>query len=121
GPGDASHELRRYAALHGIVLIDRGNWPAPFLVARTSQLVTDAPLQDPTSILSNLFRPMQRALHRAPGGGYHVAPLSSSLGTDQLVSAHDRWSDWFWSQIDSSPGTFEEILWRRLARIRGAA
>jgi hypothetical protein len=121
GPGDAARDLRRYAALHGIVLIDRGNWPVPFLVAHDGRSVGTPLPATATSVLSNLFRPMQRALPRLANGGYQVGSLTASIVVDDLVAAHDRWSDWFWEQVDARPGSFEEMLGRRLVRIRGAA
>jgi hypothetical protein len=113
GPGVADREMRRYAALHGIVIVDQERWPVPFLMAHASG--SDGP-----SLvgLGRLSRPVQSVLERSSDGTYHTRPLP---GIDALLDLHDRASSAYWEEIDSCPGAFEDLLVRRIPRLRGAA
>jgi hypothetical protein len=114
GPGVADRELRRYAALHGIVVIDEERWPVPFLVADAAIAA-----RAETSSLARLCRPLQAVLPRDRDGGYRMA--INSRGLDGLLDAHDRVSAWYWERLDARPGTFEDLLAARVSGLRSVA
>ena len=65
GAGRASRELRGYAALHGITVIDPEHWPAPLLAAdhlRWPQRRQPVPPSGDCRALAWLSRPLQQVL-----------------------------------------------------------
>ncbi len=121
GPGDATHELRRYAAYHGIVLIDRQRWPVPFLISQQGCFGALPIPFDVAVALARACRPLQRALRREADGSYRVEPPPASAAVDAILALHDRWSGWLWTEIDTQPGSFEQMLERRFADLRNVA
>ncbi len=114
GPGEAGHELRRYAAYHGIVLIERRRWPVPVLIAEDGGWpnAPAMPAEEATS-LARLCLPMQQTFARQPDGSYKTAAFPPASTIDAMLALHDRWSDWLWREVDAMSGTFEEMLGRR--------
>lgn len=113
GVGIASEGVRRYAALHGIALIESGRWPAPVL--GHSQLPLGVPLGDGPSVhdrtaLLWLSRPLSCVLNRQSSGSFVIPRPASAAHVESCLSAQDRWSEWLWDAIDAVPGTFERIL-----------
>jgi hypothetical protein len=91
--GDATRELRIYAARHGIGLIERSRWPAcvlqdPFLDWPRGE----GPGTEDLRRLDYLCRPMQSVVRTRPGGVLLARPLSA-VTADALIATHDRWSD----------------------------
>jgi hypothetical protein len=99
--GDASPELRWYAARHGIILVERTRWPAPVVADPWLQWPADA---EPTRVELErtrwLSRSLQEAYPQADGGGYIVPPLPSSSALDAVLRTHDRLSQRLWAAID---------------------
>ncbi len=122
GPGDAGHELRRYAAYHGIVLIERSRWPVPVLISgyREWPAAPELPA-DEASSLARLCRPMQATYVRALDGSHTTKAFPSSIAIDAILALHDRWSDWLWREVDATAGAFEEMLERRFQPIARVA
>jgi hypothetical protein len=91
--GDASYELRRYAARHGIALVERSRWPAPVLA--DSELrwpARMAPTDYDRRRLAWLCRPMQRVLRRQPDGSLLMPRPPREPAIDALLALHDWWS-----------------------------
>jgi hypothetical protein len=111
GTGHLSSELRCYAALYGIVLIDAERWPAPTLAS--SRLAWQGPAE-PSLIdrrqLGWLCRPLQRTLSRQRDGSYRLPPPPTKARVDVALDAHDRWSEELWRQVDATPGRFERLV-----------
>ena len=120
GAGQMSSELRQYAALHGIVVIDSERWPSPTL-ASSRLCWPDEP--GPSGLdrrqLGWLCRPMQRVLARQADGSYRMPAPPSAARIAATLAAHDTWSSELWRQIDASPGRFENLMVR--VSYRGAA
>ena len=114
GPSDARHEVRRYAAYHGIVLIERSRWPVPFLISQNGWWTPTAGLPfDVAASLARLCRPMQQTLSRQPDGSYRISAFPSRIAVDAMLALHDRWSEWLWREVDAIPGWFEEMITHR--------
>jgi hypothetical protein len=113
GPGRYRFEVRSYAALHGILLIDPDRWPVPVLVNDTD-LWRRVGLTPPTDLerrsLAQLVHPMQHILRRRPDGSYEIPRPPSRLQLDAMLSLHDHWSDRLWEAVDEAPGTFEYMI-----------
>jgi hypothetical protein len=92
--GDASPQLRWYAARHGIALIERSRWPAPVLA---DPLLPWPPGLEPTNDdlrrLRWLNRPMQDAYPWMPDGSLRLPPPPAAAAVDTLLALQDRWSD----------------------------
>ena len=118
GTGKASDELRAYAYLHGIALIEQDHWPVPSLVSdNVLRYQPDLPCPGPADRrhLEWTFRPLQQVLS-AQGDGSFVLPTPPKLARIQsLLSLHSYWSDALWEEMDCDPGRFEDILARMQA------
>ena len=113
GIGEASYELRRYAALHGIALIERNRWPLPILVSTECTWPgnhTDGPSSNEQQALAWAVRPMQRVICPHPSGGF-LLPRSPSLArVDAVLHLHEYWSDQLWDDLDFELGDPERLL-----------
>jgi hypothetical protein len=111
GTGTISADLRRYAALWGIALIDAESWPAPVLAsARTSWPDQNEPLPVDRRQLTWLSRPLQRTLTRQRDGSYRLPPMRARAHIESVIALHAWWSDELWEQIDVAPGRFERLV-----------
>lgn len=114
GPGRAERELRRYAGLHGIVVIDQDLWPVPYLLTGEAH----DPYADVAG-LARLCQPMQSLLARSADGTYRTR--FDVHGVDWLLDAHDRCSMSYWALLDAQPGAFEDLLAARIPAVRRIA
>ena len=113
GPGVAKRELRSYAAIWGITLIDSERWPAPVLASERLMWPSgdsEAPAQEDRRHLAWLSRPLQHMLARLPDGDYRVQRPPSTAAIAGALDRHDFWSERLWFSIDSVPGKFEALL-----------
>lgn len=113
GTGHASDEIRAYAYLHGIALIERGRWPAPALITEnTIRLWRESP--KPTASdrkhLSWTFRPVQSVLVAQDDGSFLFPKPPAPAMIKSLNLLHEYWSDQLWEEIDREPGTFENMI-----------
>jgi hypothetical protein len=110
GPGRYRDDVRRYAALHGILLIDPDRWPVTVLVndlAIWRRVGLAPPAELERRSLALLVRPLQAVLDRQPDGSYRIPRPPSRVQIDSMLDLHDHWSDRLWDAVDASPGTFE--------------
>jgi hypothetical protein len=109
--GDASNELRWYAARHGICLVERTRWPAPVLADVT---LPWGDLVGPGSIdrsrLRWLSRPLQKVYPRMPDGSLRLPRRLPDSAVEALLGIHDRWSDRLWDLVESRPSMFEDYV-----------
>ena len=113
GIGEASCELRRYAALHGIALIERGRWPLPILVSTECAWPgsrTGGPSGNEQQALAWAVRPMQRVICSRPSVGFLLPGSPSLARVDSVLQLHEHWSDQLWDDIDSELGDPERLL-----------
>jgi hypothetical protein len=111
GTGRISADLRRYAALWGIALIDPEWWPSPTLAsARTGWPGSTGPSTVDRRQLGWLTRPLQRTLSLQADGSYRLPRPPSRAHIDATVAVHAYWSDELWQQIDATPGRFERLI-----------
>lgn len=107
--GDASPELRWYAARHGVVLVERSRWPAPVLVDEDLPWPPDeAPMAIDLKRLYWLCRPLQEVYPRLPDGSLRLPRRLPNATIESLLALHDRLSDRFWEVVESYPGSFEQ-------------
>jgi hypothetical protein len=109
--GDASVELRRYAARHGICLVERTRWPAPVL-ADLSLRWGDVPGPGAMdqSRLRWLSRPLQDVYPRLPGRSLRLPPRLPDAAVESLLEIHDHWSDQLWDLVERRSGAFEDYV-----------
>ena len=113
GIGEASRELRRYAALHGIALIEHDRWPLPILVS--SECIwpgnrAGGPSVQERKALAWAVRPMQRVICPHPSGGFLLPRPPSLARVDSVLGLHECWSDKLWDDIDFELGDPERVL-----------
>ena len=115
GAGRASTGPRRYAALHGIAIIDPDRWPAPLLADASRPWPAAEPPPPPADrrSLAWLTRPLQRILTRRSDGSYTIPPPPPSGRLDSLDALHQHWSERMWEAVEDQPGVFESALARR--------
>ncbi len=106
--GDASSELRWYAARHGITLVERSRWPAPVLASgNVVWPAGDGPDQIDCRRLRWLFRSLQEVYPRLPDGSSRLPRALPQPTVDALLDVQNRWSDYLWNLLDFHPGRFE--------------
>ena len=120
GIGEASYQLRRYAALHGIALIERDRWPLPVL-ASTECIWPGNPAGGPSGddqeALAWGVRPLQRVLRPQPSGGFLLPRPQPAARLDSFLRLHEHWSDRLWEDVDLELDGPEWMLlhpWRQL-------
>src|SRR5262245_27792705 len=95
GPGLASDRLRRYAAIHGIVIIDARRWPAPVLTSARLvwPAVHDLRLSEPERrVLSWGSRPWQSVMRPVRGGVFFVDATAPIVRVDTFLRLEAYWS-----------------------------
>lgn len=101
--GDASRQLRWYAARHGIALIERSRWPAPVLADPYLQWsVGDEPTQHELRRLRWLWRPLQAVYLPGPNGASLLPPPLPSEAIEAMLRTQDDLSHRLWAQVDRS-------------------
>jgi len=103
GIGEASYDLRCYAALHGIVLIERDRWPLPILASTECTWPcgrAGGPSGNEQKALAWGVRPMQRVMCPHPSGGFLLPRPRSLARVDSILRLHEYWSDRLWDDID---------------------
>lgn len=114
--GDARPELRRYAARHGIALVERSRWPAPVLADDKLVWPGDTgPSEGDRRRLAWLCRPMQRTLVPQPDGSLLLVPPPRWAAVDALLALQDRWSARLWAALDGTPGLYDRYRERLVA------
>ena len=114
--GDASEPLRRYAARHGIALVEHSRWPAPVLADHHLRWPAGAgPSVDDRRRLAWLGRSMQRVYPALPDGTITLPRPPRRTAVDSLLALQDRWSARLWEQLDCSPGSVPHRHARRTA------
>ena len=113
GTGYASDEVRSYAYLHGIALIERGRWPAPALI--TENIVrrrqeSPRPGAADRKHLAWTFRPVQSVFVARDDGSFLFPRPPAPAMIKSLNSLHEYWSDALWEEIDGEPGVFERMI-----------
>jgi hypothetical protein len=119
GAGRVSHELRAYAAIHGIAVIDRDRWPAPVLAAAASWRWPAGPMPSESDRchLAWLARPVQTVLIPHQDGSLRIPPPPSCAAVKAALALQDEWSDRLFEAFDEAPGQLEHLL----ARVATAA
>jgi hypothetical protein len=109
--GDASAELRWYAARHGICLVERTRWPAPVL-ADPSLPWGDVPGPAPIdrNRLMWLSRPLQQVYPCLPDGSLRLPRRLPDSAVESLLEMHDHWSDQLWDLVEQRYGSFEDYV-----------
>lgn len=123
GIGTASNELRQYAALHGIVLMEIDRWPLPVLASNEviwPGALTACPSVHEQKALSWGARPMQRVMRPQASGGFLVPRPKSAARIESLLRLHEYWSDRLWEAVDLELGSPNEMLSQLGARPRAA-
>jgi len=119
GPGFASDRLRRYAALHGIVVIDPRRWPAPVLASTHALGPTARELRlsdTERRVLSWGIRPWQSVMRPVRGGAFFVDATAPIVRVDTFLRVEAYWSDRLWQAAESDP----EWLHRAVGHARGS-
>lgn len=92
--GDVSDELRRYAARHGIALVERGRWPAAVLADTELRWPAGlAPADSDRRRLAWLCRPMQSVLRRQPDGSLLMTRAPADRAIEAVLALQDCWSE----------------------------
>lgn len=100
--GDASRELRWYAARHGITLVERSRWPAPVLAdLATPWPPGTGPARIDRSRLAWLSRPLQRICRPLENGALELRRPPSLAAVEALLDLHDLWSERLWDVVDA--------------------
>ena len=120
GTGYASDEIRAYAYLHGIVLIEKERWPTPTLVSN-SVIQNSAKFTGPEVAdrkhMAWTFRPVQKVLVAQKDGSFVFPKPPPTAMINSLSSIHEYWSDALWEEMDSEPGGFELMVERARRRV----
>ena len=111
--GDASPQLRWYAARHGIALVERSRWPAAVLA---DSLVRWPPGDGPGEIdrqrLAWLCRPLQQVYARLADGRLVLPRRLPDSAVEALLGIHDRWSERLLELQDEAVGDVDPHLKR---------
>jgi hypothetical protein len=113
GAGAGSRELRSYAALHGISLIEPTRWPAPVLATAHQfwpSRSTNPPSAHDRRRLAWLARPVQHVLAAQPSGGYLVPRPPPPSMIRAVLDLHEEWSDRLWEAFDENAGSLESLI-----------
>lgn len=103
--GDASPELRWYAARHGIALVERSRWPAAVLADPLLRWPScDGPSEIDRQRLAWLSRPLQHVYPRLSDGRLMLPRRLPDSAVEALLAIHDRWSDRLWQLRDDCLG-----------------
>jgi hypothetical protein len=95
--GDASTELRTYAARHGIALVERTRWPVPVLTDPTVNWGSFAgPSELDCKQLAWLSRPLQDVYPRLPDGSLRLPRPLPAGAVHELLALQERWSEQLW-------------------------
>lgn len=119
GPGVASDRLRRYAALHGIVIIDARRWPAPILASTAFEWPTPGefcPTDAERRILSWGCRPWQAVMRPVRGGAFFVEATGPVVRVDRFLRMESYWSERLWHAAERYPVWLE----RTVGHVRGS-
>lgn len=109
--GDASPELRWYAARHGICLVERSRWPSPVLADPSLPWRGErAPNVTDRERLHWLSRPLQEVYPRLPDGSLRLPRRLPNAAVQALLDIHDAWSDRLWDLVEQEAGRFEEYV-----------
>lgn len=112
GIGTASRELRCYAALHGIAVLDPQHWPAAALASRhlrwPEQLQSEPTAEDRRT-LGWLIRPMQSVLRPQTDGSLVIPPAAHPAQVNAALDLHDHWSSRLWDVLDDRDGWLGEL------------
>ncbi len=112
GAGRASRELRGYAAIHGITVIDPEHWPAPLLATdrlRWPRWQLPVPPPEDRRTLAWLSRPLQQVLQPLSGGAFVIPPAQRASGIAAALDLHDHWSGRLWDAADAEDGWFDGL------------
>jgi hypothetical protein len=111
GPGRASQGMRRYAALHGIALVEGDRWSSCTLASDRLQwpIEVGGPSLDSRRLLERLIRPMQEVM-RPVGDGYLVSRWPGTCPLDAVLDLQDDWSLRLWAEIDRGLSDDDRIL-----------
>lgn len=91
--GDGCIELRRYAARHGMALVEKSRWPAPVLADPELHWPRgESPSDADRKRLAWLCRPMQLAADVGSDGFRTLRPPMNGAAIDSLLSLQERWS-----------------------------
>lgn len=102
GLGTASRGMRRFAALHGIAVVEGDRWPSCALGSDdVSWPDEDGPSVEARRMLRRLVRPMQEVLHPVRDG-YLVPPWPEAYSPDAILDVQDEWSSRVWGALDLS-------------------
>jgi hypothetical protein len=118
GPGFASERIRRYAALHGIVIIDARRWPAPVLASTDVEWPAMGGLglgDTARRILGWGSRPWQSVMRPVRGGAFFVDATAPIIRVDRFLRLESYWSDRLWLAAQRDP----DWLQRALGHVRG--
>lgn len=112
GRGRTSAQLRRYAAIHGITIIDPEHWPAPVLAAPQLKWPQDrhpTPSLEDRSTLAWLGRPLQDVLEPLGDRAFRIAPMPTETRIMPALELQDYWSGRLWDAVDSDEMWFENL------------
>jgi hypothetical protein len=100
GPGRAGIELRRYAALHGIVMLDSWLWPAPVLANEAFGWpgALAGPADADRRLLAWGGRPWQSVM-KPLRDGFLVEITPAAARVDSFLRMHQHWSDELWKAL----------------------
>ena len=119
GIGSASNDLRRYAALHGIVLIECDRWPLPILACDNfvwPSEPTAGPSVHEREALAWGVRPLQRVMRPLRAGGFLYPAPDTPARVESFLRLHEYWSDHLWAAVDldlEGPEVLLSRLWSR--------
>ena len=123
GIGTASKELRRYAAIHGIALLETDRWPLPVLASNKviwpGEPMTCPSVHEKRALLWGV-RSMQQVMRPQSSGSFLIPRPKSTARIDSLLYLHEYWSDRLWELVDLELGSPNEMLSHFLARPRAA-
>jgi hypothetical protein len=114
--GDASAELRWYAARHGIALVERSRWPAPVLADSLLRWPSgEGPGDVDRQRLAWLSRPLQQVYPRLADGRLVLPRRLPDSAVESLLAIHDYWSDRLWQLRDKRSSGSDPYLEQRAA------